>query len=840
MSDLRDQLRVGPAELAWTYNLENLMGETTADAEPLEEIVGQKRAVKAVELGLGMKSPGYNVFVSGSTGTGRKAMVERKLKEYNVEGPIPDDLCYVNNFKNTDQPRLICVPAGKGTEFKHKISSVLETLKKKIPAIFESEEFQSARNEIINTHMGQQKALFKNFENKVQEENFMMVQVQMGPYTRPDLAPVVVGNPMKIDQLESLVEDGKFSAEELERIKEKYKELSQEMEKLFKEARDIDKTIQENLEQLAKDWVGPVINDIIAPLKEEFDNERVAVFLNELEDDVVEHLDRFRPKLGPGQQPPQQQGGEGSPPPPVLMPPDPSQLKDYEVNLLVDNSELDKPPVVFETTPMFRNLFGTIDRIVDRQGLWFSDHRNIKSGSFLRANGGYLVLNARDMLVETGVWPMLKRTLRTGVLEIQTDPYSIFFNTALKPEKIPIKVRVIIIGEPEIYDLIHWHDEDFRSLFKVKADLDSVMPNTDENIEKLIRFAAAICKDEDLLPLNRAGMEAVTRLGVRWAGRKKKISAQFEKIADLIREADLQARKADLKVISESHVRQAHDDSLERVNMIEDKIHEYIEEGILIIDTDGERVGQINGLSVYSLPEFSFGRPSRITAKASMGKAGIVNIERESEMSGHSYDKGVMILEGFLRDRYAQKKPLSLTASITFEQSYGGIDGDSASSTELYALLSALSRTSIDQSIAVTGSVSQHGEIQPIGGVNEKIEGFFRVCKAHGLTGRQGVMIPRRNLGDVNLSPEVMDAINDGTFTIWAVDHVDQGIELLTGMPAGEPDEEGAYPEGSINYLVDERLEALSKGIKEFEAAAEEMGKTDARDGEDSEAIEER
>jgi predicted ATP-dependent protease len=816
MTDLRQELRLPWEELTWSGPPEGIIKNTTADIEPQEEIIGQDRAVKALRRGLAMKGSGYNIFVSGNTGTGRTATVLKLMDEFNVGGSIPNDLCYVNNFKNPDQPRLLSLDAGKGSVLKQLMADLIGSLKKKIPAIFESEEFQSARNEIINRHMGAQKALFKNFETKVTSENFMMVQVQVGPFTRPDLAPVIVGNPMKIEQLEALVEEGKFSAEELAKIKAKHKELSQEMEKIFKAARDIDKTIQEDLEELAKEWIQPLLKDLMAPIREKHPEESVSTYLEEVETDVMNHLERFRPRLVPTQ------GGGESPGPPMLVPPDPTQLTDYEVNILVDNSETDKPPVVIENTPTFRNLFGTIERVMDRTGMWSSDYRQIKAGSFLKANGGYLVLQARDFLIEVGVWPTLKRSLRNQMMEIQTDPFSFLFTSALKPEKIPIKIKVIVIGDPEIYDLLHWYDEDFRKIFKMKADFDLTMPNNPVNMGKLAGFIARISAEDELLPCDQSGVEAVAKLAVRWAGRKKKITARFEHIADLLREADLRAREADSPVIAGPHVEQANADRIERLNMIEDKIQEYIEDGILMIDTTGERVGQINGLSVYSSPEFSFGRPSRITVKTSMGKIGIINIEREAELSGQSYNKGVLILSGFLRDRFSQNKPLNLTASITFEQSYSGVDGDSASSTELYGLLSALSRKPIDQGIAVTGSVNQNGEIQPIGGVNQKIEGFFRVCHAQDLTGAQGVMIPRRNVGDLVLHPDVLEAVKNGQFNIWAVDHVDQGIEILTGVPAGEPDENGDYPEGTINYLVDERLEELARGIKEFEGPSSE------------------
>lgn len=816
MSDLRQKLKLSWQELSWLGPSDGLISGTTASISAQSEIIGQERAVKAINLGLAMKSHGYNIFASGINGTGRTVTVTKLLEEFNLGGPIPDDQCYVHNFRNVDQPRLITVPAGQGAIFRNQVSDLVNSLKKKIPAIFESEEFQAARNEIVNRHMGAQKALFKNFESKVSGQNFMMVQVQVGPFTRPDLAPVIVGNPMKIEQLEALVEEGKFSADELAKLKNTYKELSQEMEKIFKAARDIDKTIQEDLEKLGKEWVEPLLKDLLASIREQRQEESAKIYLDEIETDIMLHLDRFRPRLVSA--PPGQEAVAA----PMVLPPDPSQLRNYEVNVLVDNSETTKPPVVVETTPTFRNLFGTIERVIDQQGVWYSDYRHIKAGSLLKANGGYLVINSRDLLMEPGGWQTLKRSLRNQVTEIQTEPYSFIFNSALKPQNIPINLKVIMIGDPEIYDLLHWYDEDFRKIFKVKADFDSTMSNTDTNVQKLVGFLARIIQEEGLLPADSSAVEAVARLAIRWGGRKKKITAQFERIADLIRESDHTARQSGSEIITAVNVEQANRDRIERVSMYEDKVQEFIEDGIIMIDTEGEKIGQINGLSVYSLPEFSFGRPSRITVKTSMGKSGIISIEKEAELSGSSYDKGVLILSGFLRDRFAQTKPLNLTASITFEQSYSGVDGDSASSTELYGLMSSLSGVPIEQGIAVTGSVNQHGEVQAIGGVNQKIEGFFKVCKAKGLTGSQGVVIPRSNIGDLALAREVIEAAKEGRFSVWAIETVDEGIEIVTGVSAGKKNDEGNYPEGTINYLVDKRLEELAKGLKEFEEGSDE------------------
>ncbi len=823
MTDLKEMLRVPVEELTRNVPLDGIVKENTGEITPQQEIIGQERAIKAIRLGLGMKSFGYNIFICGVNGTGRRAAVEKLLEELNVSGPIPEDLCYVYNFRDPDQPMLLMLKAGDGRVLKQQMKEFSDAIKKRVPAIFESEEFQAARNEIVNRKVGRQRALFKNLENLVTRESFMMVQVQVGPFTKPDLAPVVVGTPRKMEELEALVEEGKYAAEELEKIKAKHQELTVEMEKTFKEAREIDRTIQEDLEQLAKQWVEPLVQDMVAPILEAHQNDLLKAYLEGVEADIVGHLDRFRPRVVPSGV-----DAQGQPGPPMLLPPEPGELKEYEINVLVDNSETLKPPVVIETTPTFRNLFGTIERVNDRNGMWSSDHRHVKAGSFLKARGGYLVLYARDALLEGGVWAALERSLRNRVVEIQTDPFSFLFTSALKPEKIPFDVKVIMIGEPELYELLHWYDEDFRKIFKVKADFDHSMPNTDENIRKLVGFIAKISKEEDLLPLDQAAVQEVARLAMRAAGRKKRISTQFERMADLIREADLHARQEQAPVVSRQHVEQAHKDRIERVSLVEEKIHEYIEDDIIMIDTDGKKIGQINGLSVYSFPEVAFGKPSKITATTSMGKTGIINIEREADLSGNTFNKGMLILAGFLRNRFAQDKPLNLTASICFEQSYSGVDGDSAASTELYALMSSLSGVPIDQGIAVTGSVNQFGEIQPIGGVNEKIEGFFKVCKSRGLTGSQGVMIPRRNIGDLMLDSEVRDACEKGRFHIWAVDHVDQGMEILTGTPAGGLDDDGEYPENSVNLLVSQRLDELSDAMKEFESGPQDTQVADA------------
>jgi ATP-dependent Lon protease len=641
----------------------------------------------------------------------------------------------------------------------------------------------------------------------------------MGPYSRPGIFPVVEGNPVNIEQLETMVEEGKVSKEELDKMREKQKELISELEVIFKETRKSEKEIKEELTSLDYEVVSPVVKDSISDIKEKFDHEKIHHYLGEVQEDILNNLHRFREK----EETP-------SPLPGLVLPQPVDTFTEYQVNVLVDNSESKGAPIIVETTPNYRNLFGTIERVVDRSGVWRTDFSRIKAGSLLRANGGYLIFNALDALLEPWVWPALKRTLKNQVIEIQTfDPFYFISTSALKPEPIECSTKVILIGDANIYYILYNMDDDFKKIFKIKADFDSVTDKDSEKIQQYVSFIRKICDEDKLKHFDRTGIAAVVEYGVRIAGRQKKLSTRFHLVADLLREANYWAVKERSDVINEKHVDRAIEKKIHRVNLIEEKIQEMIDDGTIMIDSDGMVLGQVNGLSVYTLGDHTFGKPSRITAKTSMGKAGIINIEREVEMSGPIHNKGVYILTGYLRDRYAQDKPITMSASVCFEQSYSGVEGDSASSTELYALLSSLSGLPLRQDIAVTGSVNQKGEIQPIGGVNEKIEGFFDVCKAKGLTGRQGVMIPHLNISDLMLRKDVVEAVKEGKFRIYSVNSIDQGIEILTGVEAGEKLENGRFKEGTVNDLVDKKLRELGMKIKEFEGGEEEGAKEEKK-----------
>ncbi|MBI4639872.1 MAG: AAA family ATPase [Candidatus Tectomicrobia bacterium] len=799
-------------KLRWRCQPDELNFTTTDDVLACEGIIGQDKAIKAIRLGLEIDSTGYNIFVTGLVGTGRTTSIKCLLEEIERGGRIPPDICYVNNFKNPDMPRVIFLPSGKGAAFKRDMDMLIASLKKNIPLIFESEHYQTKRNEILQIYQEKEREIVRDFEKRVAQEGFTLIQIQMGPYTRPEIVPVIGGNPVNFPQLETLVNSGQLSQEKYEQLRTKYLELVSELEKVFKETRSIEREVREKFGTLDREAVLPLVDDLTSDIRERYEHEPVNAYLGEVEEQLIADLDRFRERGEPAP----------SPIPGMTLPPTVDPFLEYQVNVIVDHSESKAAPIITETFPSYKNLFGTIERVMDRSGQWRTDFTKIKAGSLLRANGGYLIINATDALLEPAVWPALKRTLKYRTVEIQSyDPFYMVTISALKPEPIEINTKVIMIGDTMIYQLLYDLDDDFKKVFKVKADFDTVMDKRTENVVQYASFIRKICLDEGLKPFEKSGVAAVVEYGVRLAGKQTKLSTKFNQITDLIREADYWARKENSDHVIEAHVEKAISERVNRSNLIEEKIQEMMTEGTIMIDTEGLKVGQVNGLSVYDLGDYAFGKPSRITAQTAMGKAGIINIEREADLSGKTHNKGMLILGGYLRGKYAQDKPLTMSASICFEQSYSGVDGDSASSTEIYALLSSLSGLPLRQDIAVTGSVNQKGEIQPIGGVNEKIEGFFDVCRAKGLTGTQGVIIPALNVADLMLKKEVVEAVKEGKFHIYPVNTIDEGIEILTEIEAGTRKDDGAYEEGTVNFFVDRRLRDLAEQMREFEGGEE-------------------
>jgi ATP-dependent Lon protease len=794
-----------PDMLAWTLDPEKIPFDSSEDCEACEGIIGQERALKAIQTGLDIHSLGYNIFVTGMVGTGRTTTIKQLLEKMRKEEEKPDDILYVNNFKNPDEPTLIILPAGQGLRFKEAMLHLIGMLKSNIPELLKSKYYTEKRDEIVENAQKMQKEILKEFEEKVAKEGFSVIQVQMGMFVKPDLIPIIEGKPTPFNQLDAMVREGKYPKEKLKELKKKYEELTGKLEEIFAKLKES----EERTRRMLKDWdeesITPIITGGISGIRSQFEAQKILDYLDDVEKNLIRNIDLFKT--------PQKEAREKE-----LIDP----FIEYRVNLLIDNSDLKGTPVVMETNPNYLNIFGSIEATVSRSGVWQTDFTKIKPGSLLKANGGYLVMNALDALVEIGVWQTLKRTLKYQTLEIQNLTSMYLISTSrLKPEPININVKVVLIGDAHIYNLLYFLDADFKKIFKIKSEFDSETNNDDKTITEYAQFIKKICDEDNLNHYDKQGMAAVIEYGTRLAGKQKKISTRFHILADVIREACYWSKKDNAKKVDREHVQQAIKERFERVSLIEDKIQEMIEEGTIMIDTDGSETGQVNGLSVYAMGEFSFGKPTRITASTAVGKAGVINIEREADLSGRTHNKGVLILGGYLRGKYAQNKPFSLSASLAFEQSYGGVDGDSASSTEVYAILSSLSKLPLRQDIAVTGSLNQKGEIQPIGGVNEKIEGFYEVCKAKGLSGAQGVIIPHQNVKNLMLRNEVIDSVAEEKFHIYPVKTIDEGIAILTGVKAGEKQKDGTFPEGTVNYLVDQELQRLAKSWKTYSAPAD-------------------
>jgi lon-related putative ATP-dependent protease len=805
--------------LRWKVDLGLLPFDTTEDIKPLEKIIGQKRGVEAFRFGMGMSKPGYNIFVTGVPHTGRLSTVKKLLEEISKKkGGVPEDLCYVNNFKNTEAPILIQLKAGLGRVFKKEIHDFVETLKRDVPQLFESQDYLNRKKEIMEEYEKKGKEFFKNLDKKVREQGFSLVDIQVGQVRRPGIMPLIDGNPVDIDEVESMVEKGRYPKDEFEKIKAKYSELKKDIDQIFLELRDMQKGLQENVEKMDHLMFKQMANETASPIRKKFKGEKVSNYLDEMIEDMTNNLQIFT------QQPQQAIAGL-----PFVIAQGDSFLP-YEVNLLVDNENQEGPPVIIESYPTYKNLFGSIEKVVDRSGVWKTDFTKIKAGSFIKANGGYLVLNLLDAIMEPGVWQSLKRSLKTEKMEIQTyDPFYLFTTSGLKPEPVEVDIKVAIISDAYLYHLLYFYDDDVKKIFKVRADFDTSMNNNEESMMQFAEFIKMKKDEEGLRPFDKKAVAALIEHAVRMTERKEKISIRFPVITDLLREADYWASQDNKTIVEEEHVDRAIKDKIFRSNMVEEHIQEMIGRGTLMIDADGEAVGQVNGLAVYNLADYMFGMPSRITASTSIGRSGIINIEREADLSGNTHNKGVLILSGYLRKKYAQDKPLTISASIAFEQSYSGVDGDSASSTEIYALLSSISGVPLRQNIAVTGSVNQNGEVQAIGGVNQKIEGFYDCCRKIGFNNHQGVMIPQSNAKDLMLRKDVVRAVEEGKFSIYAVKTIDEGIEIMTGKEAGKIKPDGSYPKGTINYLVSNRLAELAQKLKKFGEEGEKEEKKAAK-----------
>ncbi len=795
-------LRVTARKLTATCSPEDLGFETTDEVEPLKGTIGQERAMSALELGLDIDEPGFNLFVAGWPGTGRNTALRSYVEAVAAKKPIPSDWGYVYNFQDPFQPVAISLPCGMMINLANDMDDLVRSCRADIPKAFESDEYTHRMEEVMKDIQSRRQDKTAEIEKMAREAGFAITSTPLG--VTP--VPLNEGQPMSQEEFQALPQADR------DRITKGADKVQHSIGHGMTEIRRLDKEAQQQAKAVDREVVRFTLAPIIDELQEKYrEHQSVVSYLDQVETDMVEQQAIFKPKEEQG---PQAQGfpglgGEG----------EEEVFVRYRVNDIVDNSSCEGAPVVFEYSPTYYNVFGRIDYKA-RVGTLTTDLTMIKAGAIHRANGGFLVLQARDLLAGPLSWETLKRTLRSGEISIENmgEQYSPLPSTSLRPQPIDYRGKIVVVGTPEVLRMLQAYDEDFRRYFKVTADFDTLMDRTPENLSKYAAFVAARCRDSDLRRFHKTAVAGIIDYSSRLVSHQEKLTTRFMDVADIITEANYWAGKADSESVMGEHVTEAIEQQKYRSSLTEDRLQEMIEEGTIQIATDGEAVGQVNGLSVLSLGDYAFGKPSRITARVSLGRGQVTNIERETGLSGNIHDKGFMTLNGYLQGKYGYDKPLSLSASIGFEQTYSEVDGDSASSTELYALLSQLSELPIAQGIAVTGSVNQNGEVQAIGGANEKIEGFFDLCKARGLTGKQGVMLPKDNLIHLVLKEEVVRAVRRRRFHVYGVSNIDEGIEVLTGAPAGEPSEDGAYPEGSVHFMVEQRLAELAEAARAFSA----------------------
>lgn len=776
--------------------------ESTSDLPPLEDVIGQDRAVEAIRFGVGIKQPGYNLFALGPSGVGKEHLVRRTLEAKAAQEPVPDDWCYVNNFAEAHKPSALRLPAGRAAPFRRDMEELVVELKAAIPAAFESEEVRHHREVLEEEFKHRQESAFEALQKKALGKNIGLIRTPVGLA----LAPLREGEVIKPDVFEKLPE-----AERAE-IRREIEALQGELQALLRQVPLWEREQREKLRELNRDVVSFAADHLIDEARERYrDLPQVLDYLAKVRADVIDNTETFLRHLLP-------QESESSPTPHGMMAAnDDAVFRRYRVNVVVSHDPGLGSPVIFEDHPSLENLIGRIEYL-SQFGTLITDFNLIKAGALHRANGGYLVLDARRLLLQPFAWEELKRALRSGVLRIQSlgQIMSMVSTVSLEPEPIPLDIKIALTGDRILYYLLSRHDPEFQELFKVPVDFEERINLTSENRLLYARVIATIARREKLRPLDRQAVARVIEQASRLAEDSERLTTHLEGMSDLLREADLWAREAGAIRIGADHVEHAIAARIRRSDRIRERVLEEIQRGTILIDTKGAVIGQVNGLSVIQLDDFAFGQPSRITARVRLGAGHVVDIEREVELGGPLHSKGVLILSSFLASRYGTDKPLALNASLVFEQSYGGVDGDSASSAELYALLSALAEAPIKQSLAVTGSVNQLGQVQAIGGVNEKIEGFFDVCKLAGPAPGQGVLIPASNVKHLMLRQDVVDAVASGTFHIFPIETIDEGIEVLTGIPAGQIDAKGAYPAGSINARVEARLATFANAARRF------------------------
>jgi lon-related putative ATP-dependent protease len=796
---------LGPDELRRTCDPSQFSFKSTAELTELSEIIGQERATQAIDFGIEIPCQGYNIYALGPSGSGRTTVIKEFLQRKAATGTPPECWAYVNNFEDPYQPCVMRLPAGQGCVISDEVDALLDDLQEELPRAFDTEQYQELYNRIGRELEEARNARLSTLEARMIERGFALLRTPMGLV----IAPVMNGEVLNREQYEQLPAEKKSELE-------KYRpQLQTELEKALREVRGLEREAKGKLRKLDQETAAYTIGHHFESLRTKYaDLEGLIRFLDQVQEDILAKVEQFKK--------PSSSGEEGS----SALEAGPfafmarfrkSPFDKYRINVIVDNSGLKGAPVVEESNPTYYNLIGRIEHRAEF-GTLVTDYSAIKAGALHRANGGYLIVEALDLLRNPVAWEGLKRALRNREIKIEelAQQLGLVATATLAPEPIPLNVKVVLIGDPTTYYLLHNLDEDFQELFKVKADFAADMDWTSENLEKVALFVHDRCEEGNLRHFEWDAVAEVVEHAARMVEDQEKLSTRFGLIKDVVHEADYWAGRNGHKLVKAEDVRRALDQKVYRSNQIEERIREQIEKGLIMVDTEGEVVGQVNGLSIINLGDYYFGRPSRITGQTFMGRAGVINIEREAKMSGKIHDKGVMILAGYLGGKYAQDKPLNLSASICFEQSYGAVEGDSASSTEVYALLSRLSGLPIKQGIAVTGSVDQRGEIQPVGGVTKKIEGFFDVCRVKGLTGEQGVVVPQQNVKNLMLREDVVEAVREGKFHVYPVSTIDEGIAVLTSREAGERQEDGTYPEGTVNFLANAQLEELATKLREF------------------------
>lgn len=772
--------------------------ESTADLDTIGLVYGQDRGIKALEFGLNVSVKGYNLYLEGPAGVGKTMYTKNYLDVIAKKQKKPNDWCYIYNFENSNEPIAVSLPAGQGKVFKEDMEAFIKDIKVDIKRTFDNDDFEKEKKLIKQEFEDKRNTLLDNLNKKTMTQGFSVKATQSGVY----MMPVMDGRTIEEQEFEKLDES----------IKQQFEEKSAAVQEQVFEVLNEIKLIEKESDRKIEEWQSNValltINVHISSLKSKYKKyKKITTFLDNIKSDILRNIPLFLVDENANQK-----NQNARPQPETTVKP----WLNYRVNLFIDNSHLEGAPVIMDSNYSYHNMFGKLE-YENQYGMLKTDYTMLKPGLLHKANGGYIMLQAKDLVSNSMCYEALKKalTIKELIIENTIDQRSSMVMVSLKPEPIPLDVKVLVVGSSNIYHTLLAVDPDFKKLFKVKVEFEEDAPRTNDNITRLAKFVHSYCSKEEILELDPEAMAKVVEFTSRLAGDQEKLSTKFNEIGEIVGEAATWAKLAKKKIVTKDFIQKALDERIERVKKYDTKYLEMIKDNTLLINTDGFQVGEINGLTVMTVGDYSFGKPAKITVNTYMGKSEIINIEREVEMSGSTHSKGVLILSGYIGEQFAQEMPLSLTASICFEQLYGGVDGDSASSTEAYALLSSLSGIPINQSIAVTGSVNQKGMIQPIGGVNEKIEGFFQICKMRGLNGHHGVIIPIQNVKNLNLSDKVIEAVKKGDFHIYAVNTIDEGIEILTGVPAGKKDKNGLFPAGTINYLAYEKLKKYAKNARE-------------------------